>query len=234
MQIGKAFTYTFEDSKWLSKLLIGALISIVPILNLAWGGYTTEIIRRVSQQHPEPLADWDDLGRKFVDGLILFVAGILYGLPLIVLIALMVPFFVGAASAEGDIQDVLTAVSTGAGILFSCLAVLYGLFLSIIFPAVQVNFARKGSFGSCFEVGNIVRLATSNLGDFLLAWLAYLVFSVIAGSVGSILISILAVIPCVGWVLMLVVGALITPLIGVVYAHLFGQVGASRAIQVAA
>ncbi len=228
MQIGKAFTYAFEDAKWFSKLLIGALISIVPVLNIAWGGYTTEIIRRVSRQAPEPLADWDDLGKKFIDGLILFAAGIIYGLPLLVLFVLMIPIFISAGAAEGDLQDILTAASAGISILLSCLAILYGLFLSLIFPAVQVNFARKGNFASCFEIRNIVRLATGNLGDFLLAWLAYLVFSVIAGTIGSAAISILAIIPCIGWVLALVLGALITPLIGVVYAHLFGQVGASR------
>ena len=54
MQIGKAFTYPFEDAKWASKLLIGALISVVPILNIAWGGYTCEIIRRVSARIPSP------------------------------------------------------------------------------------------------------------------------------------------------------------------------------------
>jgi hypothetical protein len=227
MQIGKAFTYVFEDTKWFSKLLIGALISIVPFLNIAWGGYTCEIIRRVSRNDPEPLAGWDDLGTKFVQGLVLFVAGIIYSLPIIFLSLLMIPLFASAAATEGDVQSVLAAAGTGVGILLACLITLYALALSVFMPAVQVNYARKATFGSCFEIGAIIRLATSNLGNYLLAWLAYLVFAILAGLIGGGIASILGIIPCIGWILAILITAVITPLIGVVYAHLFGQVGAA-------
>jgi hypothetical protein len=203
------------------------LISIVPFLNIAWGGYTCEIIRRVSRNDPEPLAGWDDLGTKFVQGLVLFVAGIIYSLPIIFLSLLMIPLFASAAATEGDVQSVLAAAGTGVGILLACLITLYALALSVFMPAVQVNYARKATFGSCFEIGAIIRLATSNLGNYLLAWLAYLVFAILAGLIGGGIASILGIIPCIGWILAILITAVITPLIGVVYAHLFGQVGAA-------
>lgn len=226
MQIGKAFTYTFEDAKWFSKLLIGALISLVPVVNFAWGGYTCEIIRRVSRQDPEPLAGWDDFGEKFVQGLVLVIAGLIYSLPIIVLSLFMIPLFVGVAAAEGDYQSVLATAGTGVGILLGCLITLYAILLSVFMPAVQVNYARKTTFGSCFEIGNIIRLATGNLGNYLLAWLAYLVFAVLVGLVGGGIATVLSLIPCIGWIFALLITAVLTPLIGVVYAHLFGQVGA--------
>ena len=38
MDIGRSFTYMFDDEKWLSKILIGGIINMVPILNFAsWG-----------------------------------------------------------------------------------------------------------------------------------------------------------------------------------------------------
>jgi hypothetical protein len=226
MQIGKAFTYAFEDAKWTSKLLIGALISVVPFLNIAWGGYTCEIIRRVSRQDPEPLAGWDDLGTKFVQGLVLFVAGFIYSLPIVILSLLMIPLFVGAASTQGDLSNTLATAGSGVSILLGCVILLYALALSVFMPAVQVNYARKTNFGSCFEIGAIIRLATSNLGNYLLAWLAYLAFAVIAVLVGGGIASIVGLIPCIGWILGVLITAVITPLIGVVYAHLFGQIGA--------
>ena len=76
-------------------------------------------------------------------------------------------------------------------------------------PAVQVNYARKTTFGSCFEIGAIIRLATSNLGNYLLAWLAYLVFAIIAGLIGGILASIIGLIPCIGWILAVLITAAI-------------------------
>ena len=38
MDIGKSFSYPFEDKEWISKLGLGAVITIVPVLNLAWSG----------------------------------------------------------------------------------------------------------------------------------------------------------------------------------------------------
>jgi len=35
MNFGKSFTYMFEDTNWVSKFLIGIVISVVPVLNIA-------------------------------------------------------------------------------------------------------------------------------------------------------------------------------------------------------
>ena len=85
MDIQKSFSYPFEDSQGLPKLGLGALISLVPILGLAWSGYMVGIIRNVMAGSNEPLPTWDDIGRKFTDGLILFAAGLIYALPLLLL-----------------------------------------------------------------------------------------------------------------------------------------------------
>jgi hypothetical protein len=227
MQVGKSFTYAFEDKEWLPKFLIGALVAIVPILNITWAGYTTEIIRRVSRNDPVPLSGWDNFGKKFVDGLILFVAAVIYAIPIIILsIIVTVVIAVPAAAQQGNTQNFLTAVGTGVGILLGCLIFLYGLFLSILIPAVQINFARNGFFGSCFQIGHIVTIATGNLGNYVVAWLAYIVASFLISLVVGGISSILGLIPCIGWILAVVISALAAPYIGVVYAYLFGQVGA--------
>jgi hypothetical protein len=215
MDIGKSFTYIFEDKKWISKLLIGVLISWVPILQLALGGYANEIIRRVEGQHPEPLPDWDDLGKKFVEGLVLTLAMIIYSLPILIITCLFVPFLASAGAFEGDAQTAVAAVTSGLGCVLSCLFILYGLFLSVILPAIQVHYAKVGTFGSCFKIGEITRLATSNLSNYILAWLVYLVFGLVAGLVTG-------VIPCIGWI-----AALAVPVLTImVYGQIFGQFAA--------
>jgi len=60
MDIGKSFSYPFEDNKWLSKLIIGALVSIVPILNFAWAGYLIDLLKNVINKAAEPLPEWTD------------------------------------------------------------------------------------------------------------------------------------------------------------------------------
>ncbi|MCK4900594.1 MAG: hypothetical protein KAS38_17565, partial [Anaerolineales bacterium] len=64
MDIGKSFTFSFEDKDWITKYLLGALISAIPILNFAWMGYMIELIVNVADDVPSPLPDWSDLGDK--------------------------------------------------------------------------------------------------------------------------------------------------------------------------
>ncbi len=33
MDIGKSFTYMFEEDKWVEKVLIGGLLCLIPIVN---------------------------------------------------------------------------------------------------------------------------------------------------------------------------------------------------------
>ena len=59
MDYGKSFSYALEDNDWPTKLGIGALVSIVPILSFAATGYMVQITRNVMDQKPDLLPDWD-------------------------------------------------------------------------------------------------------------------------------------------------------------------------------
>ncbi|MGB7095956.1 MAG: hypothetical protein WBD62_15035, partial [Anaerolineales bacterium] len=62
MDIGKSFSYPFEDDEWLTKLFLGAIVSAVPILNFAWTGYTVDIMRNVIDGVSMPMPAWSDFG----------------------------------------------------------------------------------------------------------------------------------------------------------------------------
>jgi len=227
MDVGKAFTYWYKDPKWTMKLLLGALISIVPILNFAWAGYTNEIIRRVTRDDSDPLPTWDDLGKFFMQGLILVIAGLIYALPIVLLSLIYIPIIM---SAEGIDSDSAAAVLSGSGLILTCCLTLYGVLLSFFLPAMQVNYSRKETFGSCFAIGEITKLVTANFGNYFIAWLAYLVFSIVVSVVVTLVVTVLLVIPCVGWIIGILISALSAPIIGVVYGHLFGQIGAQQIV----
>ncbi len=91
MEIGKSFSYPFEDNQWISKLGLGALISLVPILNFAWIGYTVGEKNPIAGE-PWPLPDWSDLGKKFMDGLFFAIAMLIYSLPGLLLLGLPIAF----------------------------------------------------------------------------------------------------------------------------------------------
>lgn len=236
MNINKAFSFPFEDKQWISKLGIGAIISMVPILNFAWSGYLVGILRNVVDNEAEPLPNWDNFEKKFMDGLILFGAGLVYSLPILLVICLPMGIMgiSGAISGSGDLQDVGEVVAGIGGFLGLCLGGLffvYAIFLSIVYPAILVVFAREGTFASCFKFRDVMNLISKNAGPFFTAWGISLVAALGVGFVAGIVSAVLGWIPCVGWVAALVISMGSTVYATAVYAHLFGQFGSMAVAQ---
>lgn len=225
MDFGKAFSFPFEDEEWLTKLFLGAVVSIVPILNFAWGGYTVDILRNVIDGVSRPLPAWDDFGEKFVKGFIIWIAGFIYALPAFVFGCLPLGLLIIPASMEGtDISDALVATFTGVGIFLICIFALYLLALTFFYPAVYINFARKGTFGSCFEIGEIFKIISENTSKYLTAWLVSIVGMIVVGIIVTLISFVLGWIPCIGWILTWIISALSTVYLFAIYSHLFGQV----------
>ena len=126
---------------------------------------------------------------------------------------------------QRDAQEVLGMVTGGVGILLLGVLVLYAVVLSIVYPAVQINFARQKTFTACFQLGQIFRFVFGNTGDFFLAWLVYIGGTLAVGLVISAASFLLSWVPCLGQVAMVLVAALQGVWIGTLYAFLFGQVG---------
>ena len=222
MDIGKSFTYIFEDKKWLNKVGLGALISIVPILNFAWVGYIVQVVRNVENSQIEPLPEWSDLGEKFLKGLIFLVAGLLYALPVVILGGIF--FLPVLFTSGGNVSDAVSGALVGGMIFVSCVVIIYSLALSFLYPALLINFARKGTFASCFEFSQIIKAASFSWGNYLVAWIMSIVF----GAVISLISSVLSPIVCIGWIISIILGAWAS----LIPAHLFGQVAQKQQAQV--
>jgi hypothetical protein len=234
MDIGKSFSYPFEDDDWISKLFLGTIVSLIPILNFAWTGYTVDIVRNVIDGVTLPMPEWSDFGDKFVKGFFIWAAGFIYALPALIIGCLPIGLLVIPASIEGsNTSETFFSIFTGVGIFFACLIVLYSLALSFYFPAVFINFAKKGTFGSCFEIGEIVKIVSKNTSKYLTAWLVSIVGAIVVGIVVALISIVLGLIICIGWVLMWLISALSSVYLFTLYAHLFGQVAAPEATSVA-
>src|SRR5690349_5612813 len=97
INFGRAFSYILDDPEWVSKSLIGALFALLSILILpafVLAGYYQELIQNVARGDPRPLPAWNNIGEKFVNGLVfalkLFVVSLVYALPIIILTILQV------------------------------------------------------------------------------------------------------------------------------------------------
>jgi hypothetical protein len=230
MNVEKSFSFPFEDKDWLGKLGLGAVISLVPVLNFAWSGYMVGIIRNVMSQAAEPLPTWDNLEKKFTDGLLLFGAGVVYALPMLVLffLPLSLAGFSSILAGDNRLQDLGRVLGETGGVLFFCLlcvGMVYGLMLSVLYPAVLVMFAREGTFASCFRLREIFGMISRNAGSFFTAWGLSLIAGIGVGLLIGFVNLIVSWVPCIGWIIGTALSLVSGVYISSVYAHLFGQFG---------
>ncbi len=206
MDVGKAFSYVFEDKNWLVKLLIGGILLLIPIINFIPIGYALTALRNVAEGRESPLPEWDDWGGYFKKGLMVFLAGLIYSLPIFILLGFNAVFTAIAGAQE---EGALASIAGLCAGFMSCLTAIYGLALSIWLYGPLTFYALRGDFGSMFSFGEIFRYISSNLGNYFLAWILSLVASFVA-SFGVILCG---------------VGVLFTSFLAyLVWAHLLGQV----------
>jgi len=232
MDIGKSFSFPFEDRQWISKLGLGAVIAMVPILNFAWTGYMVDLIRNVMNGVQEPLPNWDDIGKKFTDGLILTLASLVYSLPMLIVICLPMSIMIVPAilSGSGDMEEIAQAIAGVGSVLFLCLLcvfIIYALVLSVIYPAILVVFSREGTFASCFKFREVFDLIGKNTSFFFTAWGVSFAAGLGVSFVVGFAQFVLNFIPCLGQIVSLVLTVGIVIYTSVIYAHLFGQFGLS-------
>ena len=185
MDIGKAFTFVFDDDRWVTKLLIAAAIALVG-LALFWlvipailafallGGYGLEITRRVIKGSSPVLPEWEDWGALLIDGFKVWVIGIVYALPLIILSFCLSPVI----AVLGDSSEGLAGL-LGSGL--SCLSFLWSIVVGLFTPAALAFFIVEDDLGAAFRFGDIFNFVRDNFSTYLIALVIYWVASIIGG-----------------------------------------------------
>ena len=185
MNIGEALRFTTEDKKAVEKIAIAAVLIFTVIGWLAVVGWMLELLRRVVRGEAEVLPPWTNLGKYFVDGLIVCVIGFIWTLPIIVLSVCLGGLTGVLSGLQGD--------NSGSGIgvfLNICLAFIslpYALVVSFLVPPMLGIYAMQGTFAEAVNPAKAWRLARSNLNGFLTAWLLSGVVGVAASLIGTIL-----------------------------------------------
>ncbi len=185
LDIGRAFGFITEDESWISKILIGGLLQIIPIVGLiALLGYTFEVARNVAQGRPRPLPDWSNFGDKLVKGLYGLVISLVYAIPIAILIFIL--FFVialaGAASGDSDAAGGVVAL------LILCLYPLLfvvALAVQILVFAAYVRFIQTDSLATALRFGEVLGIVRATPGRWVIVFLVYLLCALVGG-LGSI------------------------------------------------
>jgi len=177
--------------KWVRWLLLIISSIIFPLIL----GYALEIFRG-KKPAPEP-QDWVKL---FIDGIKLFVIGLIYLIPSFIVGII----FIGAALVSygptimmGSYPGLLAA--TGLFVAGVIAVTIVTFIVELIGAIGSVRFARMGRMGEAFNFNAIL----AQIG--MIGWGSYVLALIILDVIFIIIRAILAAIPFVGWLLNLIV-----------------------------
>ena len=214
IDLGRAFGFVFDDEQWVSKILIGGLIILIPILGMFWlMGYMMDVGERVANNAPKPLPDID-FGSQLGKGFASFVISLVYALPVIVLVCVVMLLFVPlAGAAEGSQGGDAAIVSAMLGLWFCLFPLLFvaGLVIQVFVFASYVLYIQTGNIGQALNVGRAWQMLRAAPTSWLILFLVYILASLVA-SAGAVAFGI---------------GALFTTAFSqAMFGHALGQVAA--------
>ena len=159
--LGRAFSFMFEDKDWIQKILIGAafvLLSCIVVGIPFLLGYLLEVARRSAEGKELPLPDWDNLGEKFGKGLMFFIVLIIYCIPVC-------------------IASLILSLIPCIGIL---LGMIPGLAFAFILPYLAVSYARSGNLNDAFDFARMMDFVKANTSNLAIALVMAIVLNVVA------------------------------------------------------
>jgi hypothetical protein len=209
--------FMFADPKWVTKILIGALLGCVPILNFVLGGYALRVINNTRTDEQPTLPEWSPgFGKFWTEGLMVVVIGFLYGIPAWILSAI-----VGAVAGGSNSQGAAIAVA----VIFGLILLVYGIALIFWIQGALINYAVKNKFGAAFEFGVIWEIVRKNLGRLALT----VILAVVVGIIVGVISAILGLIPCIGWIIVWILSFASGFYVLLVLSHNCGVVARSMA-----
>jgi len=193
MDIGKSFTYMFEDPNWIAKLAIGGGIILLGVLFswvlaiplLAAGalvlGYSLTVTKNVADGVATPLPEWNDLGTLFVKGLTGLVGVIIWFLPVILLACCIgiVNTLLGSTST-GDTSAAQSVRSIAAilSLCISCIEAIVSIVIGVTVYAPLTRFALNGQLSTFWDFSGNLKFIQANVINCIIAGLLVLVTGV--------------------------------------------------------
>lgn len=150
MDIGRAFSFIFQDPAWIRKIIILAVLFLVPIIGwLLIGGYALRLLKNVINGEAQPLPEWDDWGGDLAGGFKAFLVGLVWSIPLFI---------------------VTWVLDSGDSFILGAISWLISVGWSAVTMSAIGDLSRKGDLADAFNMRVIKRVT----GSFPV-WLVYIV-----------------------------------------------------------
>jgi len=207
LDIGQELRSPMLDEDWLKKVIIGGILSMIPIVNFVVYGY---VLRRfkMAMMGEAQLPEWEGWGEMFVLGLKYIVVSIVYMIiPLLVLLVMVVSSGVGTHGLGAPEVWSPSAMIAPVFVVYLVLSAVFFFFV----PMASARLAATSSMGEAVRFGDIYRRIRMVFGDYLTGYVVLIVIMLAASLVGLI--------PFVGWVLTVFVSFYVL----LVLASIFGK-----------
>jgi len=182
--------FPFEDREWIMKMMLGSVITIVPVLNFLSLGYFIRCIN-VGWRGRRNLPNWDSWTELFRDGLFGFLIALTY-----LIVPILLGFLVGMVPVVG-----------------AALASIIIIIMGIIIPMAIANYAMRKNIRDAFALGEIIYKAGRVLNLYITAYLT----TILIVTIGAALLIGLPIIGFIGAVLIFYCGVVFFNLLGFLY-----------------
>ena len=190
---------------------VGAIVLIGIILSFFLSGYIVRIYRGV-----QPAPDFNDWATLFFDGLKLQILSFIWILPILIFVlgAVGLSIVLLGTPESGSMALILVLL------LVFAIAMVFLLAVCLFIPMALIRFARTGSIQEGLRFSAISEhIGRIGWGQYIIALIVLIVVTLIYG----IIVTILGLIPFIGWVLELVVTPLMTVFAARYYTLVYEQ-----------
>ena len=210
MDIGEIISDSikYPSSNWGKVLILGVImiasILIVPVFLLI--GYLFRIIK-ASLAGLDELPEFDEIGEMFVDGLKVFVVGIVYSIPVII-ISIIIGALLGSTTSTSLSLNpyMIWAIVLGYAV-YIIVAAIIGL-IEVIAIANMAYY--DGDLGAAFRFGEILdHIARIGWGKYIVTYIVIAIVAFIGFLIGMLTLFIL-------------IGIILLPLVIAPYIYMFG------------
>ena len=185
-RIGDAFVWPFRDPGWVNKIVIMALIQLIPIVGgiagLGWMLAALDKLRAGEERLPP--ANFDNLGRGFRLFVVLFVY---YGMLIAIAAAIYLPavaILIQQGQDESSSSPFVVSLGVALSLLAFSFATLGSLVLTFLFPAIVLAVDR-GGIGAGLRLFGVLKNVRASLTNTLIAGLMLIAAGLIA-QIGSV------------------------------------------------
>ncbi|AFK20546.1 DUF4013 domain-containing protein [Haloferax mediterranei ATCC 33500] len=216
--LSESIDYPRNGEDWVKTVLIGGVLTllsglIIPMFLVI--GYLLRVVRATMKGDEEPPV-FDEWGDMTIDGLKGFVIAFVYSLVPALIAGVF--GFAGIMSAVAGNGSQTAGIFGGIVALVGLLvAFVLGLIAAYIIPAALSNYAETDRIGAAFDFGTLRPILTS--GKYATAWL--MAFVVLFAA--TVAISILNVIPFVGFIIGTIAGPFVTFYAAIAAYYIIGR-----------